>query len=354
MIDKLESIVSRFNELEETLNSPEILSDQRRFVKSSKELSTLRPTVEEYRRYAEFERRIVEDREIIDKDQDKELVEAARSELQDLEASTHESIEKLKSLLVEKDPNDERRAIIEIRAGTGGEEAGLFVSDLYRMYSKYAETKGWKIDQLSSHPTGLGGFKEIIFLIEGEGAYSKFKFESGVHRVQRVPLTESGGRIHTSTVTVAVLPEAEEVEVQIGPEDLKIDVFRAGGPGGQHVNVTDSAVRITHLPTGIVVSCQDERSQHKNKAKAMKVLMARVLERQREEQEEKIAADRKKQVGRGERSEKVRTYNFPQKRITDHRIGLSLYNLDRILEGELDDLVEKLAISHRESMLKDG
>jgi len=294
-----------------------------------------------------------EDMGIVRSGQDDELIEAAKLELADLEASRDESLNRLKTMLVVKDPDDERRAIVEIRAGTGGEEAGLFVSDLYRMYSKYAEYKGWKTDQLSSHATEIGGYKEVIFLVQGKGAYSRFKFESGVHRVQRVPVTESGGRIHTSTATVAVLPEAEEVEVEIDPKDLKIDSFRASGPGGQYVNVTDSAVRVTHLPTGIVVSCQDERSQHKNKNKAMKILKARLLDRERREQEERIAKDRRRQVGRGERSEKVRTYNFPQKRITDHRIGLSLYNLERVLEGDLDQLINKLTMARRESLLRD-
>lgn len=352
MIERLESIVCRFDELEKLLSAPDVISDQKELVRLSKEMGSIRSVAEEYRKYRGISERISEDRRIIASGEDDELMQAAKLELTELEASRDESFSRLKTMLVVKDPDDERRAIVEIRAGTGGEEAGLFVSDLYRMYSRYAEYKGWKTDQLSSHPTGIGGYKEVIFLVQGKGAYSRFKFESGVHRVQRVPVTESGGRIHTSTATVAVLPEAEEVEVQIDPKDLRIDSFRASGPGGQYVNVTDSAVRITHLPTGIVVSCQDERSQYKNKNKAMKILKARLLDRERKEQEEKIAKDRRRQVGRGERSEKVRTYNFPQKRITDHRIGLSLYNLERVLEGDLDQLIDRLTVAHRERVVK--
>jgi peptide chain release factor 1 len=353
MIERLETIAARFREIEELLSDPEVMSDQKELIRLSKEMGSRRAAVEEYAKYRELTGRIGEDSEIIASGEDEELVEAARLELAELESARDESVEKLKSALIVKDPDDERRAIIEIRAGTGGEEAALFVGDLYRMYSKYAEIKGWKTDPLSSHPTEIGGYKEVIFLVEGDGAYGRFKFESGVHRVQRVPLTESGGRIHTSTATVAVLPEAEEVEVEIDPKEIRIDLFRSSGPGGQHVNVTDSAVRITHIPTGIVVSCQDERSQHKNKAKAMKILKARLLDHQRREQEETIAENRRKQVGRGERSEKVRTYNFPQRRFTDHRIGLSLYNLDRVLEGDLDSVIDKLTIAHQESQGED-
>lgn len=352
VIERLESIVSRLDEVERLLSDPGVTSRQKEFVKLSKQMGRMRPIVEEYNRYRELTDRVSEDKEIVKASHDDELVGAAKLELVDLETSREKSLNRLKLMLVAEDPNDERRAIIEIRAGAGGGEAGLFVSDLYRMYSRYAEKKGWKTDQLSSHPTGIGGYKEVIFLVEGKRAYGRFKFESGVHRVQRVPATESGGRIHTSTATVAVLPEAEDVEVEIDPKDLRIDVYRASGPGGQYVNVTDSAVRITHMPTGIVVSCQDERSQHKNKLKGMKVLKARLLDRERKEQEEKIAEDRRRQVGRGERSEKVRTYNFPQKRVTDHRIGVNLHNLDRILEGELDQLIDKLALSQMERMFK--
>jgi peptide chain release factor 1 len=353
MMERLDSATERLAELERQLNDPVVMADQKEFVKLSKELGSIRPAVEEYTKYKEIIERILEDEAIIESSDDEELAQAARSELADLEEEREESLKRLKSVLLTEDADDQRRAIIEIRAGTGGEEAGLFAADLYRMYSKYAEFKGWKTDPLSSHPTEIGGFKEVIFLVEGKGAYSKFKFESGVHRVQRVPATESGGRIHTSTATVAVLPEAEEVEVEIDPRDLRIDTFRASGPGGQYVNVTDSATRITHIPTGIVVSCQDERSQHKNKAKAMKILKARLLDRQRQEQEEEIAKNRRKQVGRGERSEKVRTYNFPQRRVTDHRIGVSLYNLERVLEGDLDQLIDKLTFADEESRIAD-
>jgi peptide chain release factor 1 len=353
MIERLDSIAERFSELEKLLNDPDVMADQKEFVRLSKELGSIRLAFEEYTKYKEISDKILEDEAIVESSKDEELTEAARLELADLREEREESLRRLKSNLLAEDADDERRAIIEIRAGTGGEEAGLFVADLFRMYSKYAEYKGWKTDPLSSHPTEIGGFKEMVFLVEGKGAYSKLKFESGVHRVQRVPATESGGRIHTSTATVAVLPEAEEVEVQIDPRDLKIDTFRASGPGGQYVNVTDSATRITHIPTGIVVSCQDERSQHKNKAKAMKILKARLLDRQRREQEDRIAKDRRKQVGRGERSEKVRTYNFPQRRLTDHRIGLSLYNLERVLEGDLDQVIEKLRIADEENRIAD-
>jgi peptide chain release factor 1 len=272
-------------------------------------------------------------------------IEAAQKELKDAEQD-------LKVLLLPKDPNDDKNIVLEIRAGTGGDEAALFAADLFRMYSRYAERKGWKTELLSSHPTGAGGFKEIITLIEGDRVYSQLKYESGVHRVQRVPVTESQGRIHTSAVTVAVLPEAEEVDVDIKPEEIKFDVFRSSGPGGQSVNTTDSAVRLTHLPTGLVVSCQDEKSQHKNKAKALKVLRARLLDLRRSEQQEAISSERRGQVGSGDRSERVRTYNFPQGRLTDHRIGLTLYRLEQIMEGEIQEILDHLGTHYQTESLK--
>jgi len=298
-----------------------------------------------------LEKDLASTRALLD-DPDEEIRRMAAEELKRLEGELRDVQRELKLALIPKDPRDARNVVLEIRAGTGGEEAALFAADLFRMYSRYAERKGWKVEVLSHHPTGMGGFKEVIALIEGKGAYSRLKYESGVHRVQRIPVTESQGRIHTSTVTVAVLPEAEEVEVQIDPKDLRIDVFRASGPGGQHVNVTDSAVRITHLPTGLVVQCQDERSQHKNKAKAMKILMARLLELKRKEQEEKIAKERRSQIGTGERSERIRTYNFPQRRVTDHRIGLTLYRLEEVLEGDLDEIIEALIAHYQAEALR--
>jgi peptide chain release factor 1 len=276
----------------------------------------------------------------------------ARDEIERLEADEARLLEELKVLLLPRDPNDDRDVLLEIRAGTGGEEASLFAAELFRMYCRYAEARGWRVDVLSSSPTGLGGFKEVIASLEGQGAYSRLKFEGGVHRVQRVPETEASGRIHTSAVTVAVLPEADEVEVAIDDKDLKIDVFRSSGPGGQSVNTTDSAVRVTHLPTNLVVTCQDEKSQHKNKAKALKILRARLLERAVEEQRSEIAANRRSMVGTGDRSERIRTYNFPQSRVTDHRINLTLHSLDRVLEGELDPLIDALVTHHQAELLQ--
>jgi peptide chain release factor 1 len=341
MFDKLDALEKRFEEVNRRLAQPDIISDQEAFKKLCKESSDLSEIVEEYRKYKSAKATISECKEIL-QGGDKELLELAKAELAESEDAIEEISERLKILLLPKDPNDEKNVIIEIRGGTGGEEAALFAADLFRMYSMYAESKDWKTEILSSNPTDIGGFKEITFSVNGGGAYSRFKFESGVHRVQRVPTTESQGRIQTSAATVAVLPEVEEVEVDINPNDLRIDVFRAGGPGGQCVNTTDSAVRITHLPTGIVVSCQDEKSQFKNKDKAMKILRSRIFEAMEAERNSQIADARKSQIGSGDRSERIRTYNFPQSRVTDHRINLTLYKLEQILNGALDELIDAL------------
>ncbi len=342
MFDKLEGIEERFEELEKKISDPEIIADQETWRKLCKENSDLTPIVEKYREYKSAKKTLADDKEMLEAGEDKDLEELIKAEISETEEILEKVSEELKILLLPKDPNDEKNVIMEIRGGTGGEEAALFAADLMRMYSMYAETKRWKIDILNSSPTDIGGYKEVCFSIEGQGAYSRLKFESGVHRVQRVPSTESGGRIHTSAVTVAVLPEVEEVEVDINPNDLRIDVFRAGGPGGQCVNTTDSAVRITHMPTGIVVSCQDEKSQFKNKDKAMKILRSRIYEVMEEKRHKEIADERRSQVGSGDRSERIRTYNFPQGRVTDHRINLTLYKLEQAMNGSLDELIDAL------------
>ena len=341
MFDKIEALEKRYEEVNRRLAEPDIINDQENFKKLCKESSDLSEIVEKYREYKRAKETIAECKEIL-QGGDKELSELAKLELSENEAAIEKISEDLKILLLPKDPNDEKNVIIEIRGGTGGEEAALFAADLFRMYSMYAESKDWKTEILSSNPTDIGGYKEVTFSVNGSGAYSRFKFESGVHRVQRVPTTESQGRIQTSAATVAVLPEVEEVEVDINPNDLRIDVFRAGGPGGQCVNTTDSAVRITHLPTGIVVSCQDEKSQFKNKDKAMKILRSRIFEAMEAERNSQIADARKSQIGSGDRSERIRTYNFPQSRVTDHRINLTLYKLEQILNGALDELIDAL------------
>jgi len=350
--NRYKNVLKRFDQLTEELAKPENIRNQQLYRKLARERSELEKAVLVIRRYVDCEKRYAEDRAVVEEGSDRELVEIARSEMGEIERQMKTEEETIKMHLLPRDPDDSRNTVFEIRAGTGGDEAGLFAADLARMYRLYAERHGWKIEDLSSSPTEIGGYKEIIFLVSGENAYGKLKFESGVHRVQRVPVTEAGGRIHTSAVSVAVLPEAAEVDIQIDPKDLRVDVFRSRGPGGQSVNTTDSAVRITHIPTGMVVQCQDEKSQHKNRAKALKVLMARLLEKARSEQDEKIAAARRGMIGSGDRSDKIRTYNFPQGRVTDHRIGLTLYNLKGVLDGDLGGIVDSLALAHAEELLK--
>lgn len=343
MLNRLEQVEKRYQELTERLLSPQIMSQQGELQKLAKEHGELSKLVQPFQQYKRILEDIAKDEAIIkDEGEDKELRDLARQELEELEIKKNELEQKLRMLLIPKDPKDKKNVILEIRAGTGGEEAALFAAELFRMYCKYAEKERWKVQMISAHYTGIGGFKEVIAGIEGKGVYSKLKHESGTHRVQRIPITETSGRTHTSAVTVAILPEAEEIEVEINPEDIRVDVFRSSGPGGQSVNTTDSAVRITHIPTGIIVSCQDEKSQHKNKTKAMKVLRARLLDKLEQERQAKISRDRKNQIGSGDRSEKIRTYNFPQNRLTDHRIGLSLYKLEAIMQGDLDELMEAM------------
>jgi peptide chain release factor 1 len=351
MLDLLQKVEEKHKELTELLSDPKVHSDKNRYKKIAKEHNDLSEIVSLSSKYREVLRSIKDDETISRESKDEELVELAKSELEELYPRRDGLEQKLKVLLLPKDPMDSRNTIMEIRAGTGGEEAALFAADLYRMYSKYSENNRWKTDVMNSNPTGIGGFKEIIFLVEGKDAYGKLKYESGVHRVQRVPATEASGRIHTSAASVAVLPEAEDVEVDIKAEDLKVDVFRSSGPGGQSVNTTDSAVRITHLPTNTVVTCQDEKSQLKNKNKALKVLRARLLDKATSEQRAKIARERKTMVGHGDRSEKIRTYNFPQGRVTDHRIGLTLYRLEDILSGNIDEFVGALKTKDQEQKL---
>ncbi len=341
MFARLDDIKKRYKELESKLSDPDVIKDQKSFRQLAKEHSDLGEIVRTYDRYLQVQQEIVENRQMLG-DSDPEIRKLAKDELEALEKESEDLTERLKILLLPKDPNDEKNILLEIRAGTGGDEAALFAADLFRMYSRYAEKKGWKVEILSSHETGIGGFKEIIALISGDKVYSRLKYESGTHRVQRVPETETQGRIHTSAVTVAVLPEADDVDVEINPQDLRIDVYRASGAGGQHVNKTESAVRITHIPTGLVVQCQDERSQHKNKAKAMKVLAARLYELKQQEQQQQLSQERRSMVGTGDRSERIRTYNFPQGRVTDHRIGLTLYKLEDIMQGDIDEIIEAL------------
>ncbi len=351
MFDKLVALEERYKFLEEKISDPEVISDIDNWKKYCKESSELSPIIEKYQEYKKAKQTIADDKEMLSEGQDKDMEELIKLELAEAEEKMESVAQELKILLLPKDPNDDKNVIVEIRGGTGGDEAALFAADLMRMYSMYSEAQRWKIEMLSSNPTDIGGYKEVCFSIEGQGAYSKLKFESGVHRVQRVPSTESGGRIHTSAVTVAVLPEVEEVEVDINPNDLRIDVFRAGGPGGQCVNTTDSAVRITHMPTGIVVSCQDEKSQFKNKDKAMKILRSRIYEVMEEKRHKEIADERKSQVGSGDRSERIRTYNFPQGRVTDHRINLTLYKLEQVLNGALDELIDSLITADQSAKL---
>ncbi|HJQ84903.1 MAG TPA: peptide chain release factor 1 [Candidatus Binatia bacterium] len=350
MFERLAEIERRYEELERLVADPTVIANRREFAKLAKERSQLEETVATWRERQRLFADVEEHRELA-RGKDAELRELARADLPDLEARLESLDASLKQLLLPKDPNDERNTVLEIRAGTGGDEASLFAAELFRMYSRYAERRGWRVEVLSSSQTGLGGFKETIALVQGRGAFSRLKFEGGVHRVQRVPVTETQGRIHTSAVTVAVLPEAEDVEVELADKDLRIDVYRSSGPGGQSVNTTDSAVRVTHLPTGLVVTCQDEKSQHKNKAKALKILRARLLDRAREEQQSEIAANRKAMVGSGDRSEKIRTYNFPQSRVTDHRVNVTLHTLDRVLDGDLDPFVDALVTRQQAEQL---
>ena len=352
MLDKLTSLEERYEELENIIADPGVMADHGRWQQYVKSHSELTEVVSAYREYKKIINGLQEAKEMLTEKPDAEMKELLETELEEL-AEKKEALEtRLKFLLLPKDPNDDKNVLVEVRAGTGGEEAALFAADLFRMYTRYAERQGWKADIMNTSFTDIGGFKEVIFMVEGRGAYSRLKFESGAHRVQRVPTTESGGRIHTSAATVAVLPEAEEVDVDINPNDIRIDLFCSTGPGGQSVNTTQSAVRLTHLPTGIVVSCQDEKSQHKNKDKAMRVLRARVLDKVQEEQRLKIASERKSQVGSGDRSERIRTYNFPQNRVTDHRIGLTTHRLPEILMGALDEIIDALITSDQAERLR--
>lgn len=353
MLDKLRVFEDRYQELESRIADPDLIANQNEWQKEMRAHAQLTPLIEEFRKYKKVVGGIQEAKEILRESSDPEMNEMAKAELAELEPQVEPLEDSLKILLLPKDPNDEKDVIVEIRGGAGGDEAALFAGDLFRMYNRYAEDRGWRVELLDSNPTELGGFKEVVFAISGAGAYSRLKFESGVHRVQRIPTTESGGRIHTSTVTVAVLPEVEDVEVNINPNELRIDTYCASGAGGQHVNRTESAVRIVHLPTGIVVTCQDEKSQLKNKEKAMRVLRAKVLEAAQEAQQAEVAQNRKEQVGTGDRSERIRTYNFPQGRVSDHRITLTLHKLDAILNGELDDLIDPLIAAAQADLLRE-
>lgn len=353
MFENLEVFEKRYEELNQKLYDPSVLSNQVLYTELMKEHKNITPIVEKYREYQQAVRSMSDARELLDDGGlDKDLKEMADEELQAAKADIERTSEELKILLLPRDPNDDRNVIVEIRGGAGGDEAALFSAVLFRMYSMYAEAKGWKTEILNANETELGGFKEISFMITGDGAYSRLKYESGVHRVQRVPETETQGRVHTSTATVAVLPEADEVELEINPKDLQIDTYRSSGAGGQHINKTSSAIRITHLPTGTVVECQDERSQYKNKDKAMKVLRSRLLQAKQQEHDEAIASERRSQVGTGDRSERIRTYNYPQGRMTDHRIGLTIYRLDDILNGNLDEIIDALITADRAAKLQ--
>jgi peptide chain release factor 1 len=350
--ERLDSLLRRYHELTLLIEDPELVKDQQKYRDTMREYAQLSELSSAQKEIEEFSAQMDETKAMVQTEKDPDMRELAREELRELELRIKEREDKLKFLLIPKDPLDEKNIIMEIRAGTGGEEAALFVADLFRMYSRFAETKGWKFEIMNANETELGGFKEIVFSVSGKNVYENLRYESGVHRVQRVPATEASGRIHTSAVTVAVLPEADETEVEIRPEDLRIDVMRAGGPGGQCVNTTDSAVRITHIPSGVVVHCQDEKSQIKNKAKAMRILRARIYELEAAKAHSERAEARKNQVGSGDRSERIRTYNFPQNRLTDHRINLTLYKLDLIIEGDVEELFDALKLSAREEMLR--
>lgn len=355
MFDKLEAIENRFEELNLRLADPSVINDTEQYMKLMKEHAELSDIVEKFREYKACKKELEDAREMLDENPDKELEKMIQQEIKNAQSNMERIEKELKILLMPKDPNDEKNVIIEIRGGAGGEEAALFAADLYRMYTHYAENRGWTVSLIDSNPTEIGGFKEIVFEIEGKGAYSRLKFESGVHRVQRVPSTESSGRIHTSTATVAVLPEVDDVpEVEINPNDIEVDTFRASGAGGQHVNKTSSAIRITHIPTGIVVTCQDQRSQHKNRDKAMKVLKARLYEMEMQKKNSELAENRKSQVGTGDRSERIRTYNFPQRRVTDHRIGFTLYQIEEFLNGDMDELIDALITTEQAEKLGSG
>lgn len=352
MFKKLESFELRYDDLSGLLSDPKIIAQQSEFQKYAREQSEIAPVALGYRELKKIDKQLADSEKILQEEKDPEMLAMIRDEIAGLNQKREEIISRLKFLLLPKDPRDEKSVIMEIRAGTGGEEAALFCADLFRMYTRFADSKKWKTEVLSSSPSGKGGFKEAILSISGKSVFSQLKYESGTHRVQRVPETETQGRIHTSAVTVAILPEAEEIDIKINPADLKIDVYRSSGPGGQSVNTTDSAVRITYIPTGLVVTCQDEKSQHKNKDKALKVLRARIYDEQQRKQQEEMAKSRKQQVGSGDRSERIRTYNFPQERITDHRIGLTVHRLSQTLEGDLDEIIEKLIIHYQTEALK--
>lgn len=352
MLDRLQSLEDRYNKLNELLSDPDVISDIDKLREYSKEQSNLEDVVQAYRQYTEVTTELKDAKEMLEDDLDEEMTEMAKMEISELTERKEELEEQLKVLLLPKDPNDDRNVIMEIRGAAGGDEAALFAGDLYRMYSRYAENHGWKTEVIEAHSTGVGGYKEIIFMINGNGAYSQLKYENGAHRVQRVPETESGGRVHTSTATVAVLPEAEEVEIDVSENDIRVDTFASSGPGGQSVNTTMSAVRLTHEPTGIIVSCQDEKSQIKNKEKAMKVLRARIYDKFQQEAQAEYDETRKFAVGTGDRSERIRTYNFPQNRVTDHRIGLTIQKLDQILEGKLEEFIDSLLVEDQTKKLE--
>ncbi|MGI6623733.1 MAG: peptide chain release factor 1 [Clostridiaceae bacterium] len=355
MFEKLESIENRFEELNMRLSDPGVINNQEQYLKLMKEHADLSEIVEKFREYKSYVKALEESQSMLRENPDRELEEMIELEILEAEKGIERTEKELKILLMPKDPNDDKDVIIEIRGGAGGDEAALFAALLFRMYTHYAESKGWTTNIIDSSPTEIGGFKEIVFEIEGRGAYSRLKFESGVHRVQRVPTTESSGRIHTSTATVAVLPEAEDIgDIEINPNDIEIDTYRASGAGGQHVNKTSSAIRITHIPSGIVVTCQDQRSQHKNKEKAMRVLKAKLYDIERTKHESELAENRKSQVGTGDRSERIRTYNFPQRRVTDHRIGFTLYQIDQFINGDMDELIDALITTDQAGKLSSG